>query len=38
MKIPYDLKIQHDTHHINDIVNAIYPELQTKGTFKIAIS
>jgi ATP-dependent DNA helicase PIF1 len=30
IRISYDLTIQHETYHINDIVNAIYPELKTK--------
>jgi hypothetical protein len=32
IKIPSDLLIPHSTHPINDIVDAIYPELQTKYT------
>jgi hypothetical protein len=32
IKIPFDLRIPHDTHPINDIVNATYPELQSKYT------
>jgi len=32
IKIPSDLRIPHDTHLINDIVNATYPELQSKYT------
>lgn len=30
IEIPYDLTIQHHTHPINGIVNAIYHELQIK--------
>jgi ATP-dependent exoDNAse (exonuclease V) alpha subunit len=30
--IPFDLIIQHKTHPVNDIVNDIYPELQSKYT------
>jgi hypothetical protein len=30
IEIPNDLTIQHETHPIDDIVNAIYPELKTK--------
>jgi hypothetical protein len=30
--IPFDLTIQHETHHVNDIVNEIFLELQTKYT------
>jgi ATP-dependent DNA helicase PIF1 len=30
--IPFDLINQHKTHPVNDIVNDIYPELQSKYT------